>query len=163
MNLEALSQLVWELRYLSMAAQAAHWRVFGPSSYSDHLLYERVYEKLNGLLDPLAERLTAYSQMDDRKYVCPLEQAKYVHMRMTDVSPKLQSALEDPNLTAAFFYESLLSLTRRMRSFSSEVAHGEEMTYGLEDLLASTASELETLVYFLERRAQVLINPSPGM
>jgi DNA-binding ferritin-like protein len=161
-RLEALSQLVWELRYLSMAAQVAHWRVFGPTSYSDHLLYGRVYEKLNDMLDPLAEKLTALSQMEDRKYVCPLEQAKYVHLRMTDSMPRLQEALEDPNLTAAFFYNELLSLTRRMRSFASEIAHGEEMTFGLEDFLGDMSGDLETLVYFLERRAQVILSPSSG-
>jgi len=33
------------------------------------------------------------------------------------------------------------------------------MSLGLEDILAGTASELETLVYFLERRAQVIVSP----
>jgi len=73
--------------------------------------------------------------------------------------PKLESALLDPSLTAAFFYEELYALTRHMRSFASDVAHGEEMSLGLEDILAGTASELETLVYFLERRAQVIVSP----
>lgn len=163
-NLEALSQLVWELRFLSMAAQTAHWRVFGPTSYSDHLLYGKVYEKLDELLDPLAERLTGFSQMEDSKYVSPLEQAKYVHIRMVEVMPRLQEALEDPNLTAAFFYEEFLALTRRMRSLSSDIGHQNGMTFGLEDLLATTADDLETLLFFLERRAQVLLKPSaPGM
>lgn len=161
-NLEALSQLVWELRFLSVASQTAHWRVFGPTSYSDHLLYGRVYEKLDELLDPLAERLTAFAQMEDRKYVCPLEQARYVHVRMTEVGPRLEEALEDPNLTAAFFYNEMHSLTRRMRTFASDVAHGNDMTFGLEDMLASTANDLETLVYFLERRAQILLKPAGG-
>lgn len=158
-DLQQFSHLVWEFRYLSMAAQTAHWRVFGPTSYSDHQLYGRVYEKLNELLDPLAEQLTRLSEMDDTVHVDPVTQAKHVYLRMMDTGPRLKSALQDPNQTAAFFYEELLKLTRHMRQIASDIAHSGELSLGLEDLLASTAGELETLVYFLERRAQLLLKP----
>lgn len=157
-SLEMLSQLVWELRFLSMAAQTAHWRVFGPTSWSDHELYKLIYEKLDELLDPLAERLTAFAGMRDQKYVCPLAQARYVHVRTQELFPVLRSALEDPDTTSAFFYEQFLSLTRSFRSFAVDLAHGGEITFGLEDLLASTAGEMEQLLFFLERRSQVLVS-----
>ena len=158
-NLEAFSHLVWELRFLSMASQAAHWRAFGPSAWGDHALYKLLYEKMDELLDPMAERLTAFAQMKDRVYVCPLAQARYVHSRMQQVFPVLSQALEDPDRTAAFFYEELLHLTRSFRSVAVDIAAGDELTYGTEDLLAGTASELEQLLFFLERRSQVL---APG-
>jgi len=158
-NLQKLSNLVWELRFLSMASQAAHWRVFGPTSYSDHQLFGRIYEKLDDLLDPLAERLTAFSEFEDTRYVNPLEQARYVYRRMTKVAPELERSLLDANLAATFFYENLLSLTRKLRGLSSAIKAEGYLTYGLDDLLASTASELETLVYFLERRSQQMAGP----
>ena len=158
-DLQLLSHFVWELRFLSMASQTAHWRVFGPTSYSDHLLYGRVYEKLDELLDPLAERLTAMSEMDDVRHVSPMAQAEHVYLRFRDIAPRLEEALGDPNLTAAFFYQELLSLSRRMRSFLSDLARGGEVSLGLDDLLASTADEIEVLVFFLERRAQILVKP----
>lgn len=159
-DLQLLSNFVWELRFYSMAAQAAHWRVFGPSSYSDHLLYGVVYEKLDELLDPIAERLTAMSQLDDMKFVSPVAQAEYVATRMRDVAPRLEESLLDPSLTAAFFYEELFSLSNKMRAFASDLAHCGQISLGLEDLLAAAAGELETLVFFLERRAQIL---KPGV
>ncbi len=159
-NLQVLANVVWELRFLSMAAQTAHWRVFGPTSYSDHLLFGRIYEKLDELLDPMAERLTAFSEFDDERYVDPVQQAKYVFVRMRKLGPELKAALLDANQAATFFYEHLLRLTRKLRSLSSKMRTEGFLTYGLDDLLASTANELETLVYFLERRSQQMEGPS---
>lgn len=158
-DLQLLANFVWELRFLSMASQTAHWRVFGPTSYSDHQLYGRVYEKLDELLDPLAEQLTALSQMDDERFVSPTAQAQYIYMRFSDIAPRLEHALTDPNLTAAFFYQELLGITRKMRTLAQDLGRGGEISFGLEDLLAATAGELETLVFFLERRAQILAKP----
>jgi len=153
-NLQKLSHLVWELRFLSIASQTAHWRVFGPTAYADHLLFGRIYEKLDELLDPLAERLTAFSQFEDEKYVCPLTQARYVYKRMKKLYPALKESLLNADLAASFFYEHLLALTQKMRALSSSMREDGFLTFGLEDLLASTSDDLETLVYFLERRSQ---------
>jgi DNA-binding ferritin-like protein len=158
-NLQVLANLVWELRFLSMAAQTAHWRVFGPTSYSDHLLFGRIYEKLDSLLDPMAERLTAFSEFNDERYVDPVAQARYVFKRMKKLAPEMKEAFLDANLAATFFYEQLLRLTRKMRSLSSTLRTEGFLTYGLDDLLASTANEIETLVYFLERRSQQMAGP----
>lgn len=154
-RLQGLSHVVWELRFLSMTAQTAHWRVFGPTAYTDHLLFGRIYEKLDELLDPLAERLTALSKFDDEKYVCPLSQARYVYKRTKKLFPRLQKALLSADLASLFFYEQLLSLTQRLRGLSSDLKVEGFLTFGLEDLLASTADDLETLVFFLERRSQL--------
>lgn len=161
-NLQILANLVWELRFLSMAAQTAHWRVFGPTSYSDHLLFGRVYEKLDALLDPMAERLTAFSEFSDESFVDPVQQAGYVYSRMMELGPDLQQSLLDANLAASFFYEHLLSLTRQLRSLSVAMRTEGYLTYGLDDMLATTANELETLVYFLERRSQQMSSPEPA-
>lgn len=159
-NLQKLANLVWELRFLSLASQTAHWRVFGPTSYSDHLLFGRVYEKLDELIDPMAERLTAFAEFEDERYVDPVQQARYVFKRMQKLAPELKEAFLDANLAATFFYEHLLRLTRKMRGLSSEMRTEGFLTYGLDDLLASSANELETLVYFLERRSQQMSGPS---
>lgn len=107
-------------------------------------------------MDPVAERLTALSQFDDAKYVCPLAQAQYVLRRTQEVMPVLSEALLDPDMTATFFYEQLLSLTYAMKDISSALKADALLSYGLDDLLASTANELEVLVFFLERRSQSL-------
>ena len=156
MNLQKLAHFIWELRFLSMAAQTAHWRAFGPTSYSDHQLFGLVYEKLDELLDPMAERLTAFSQFDDVKFVNPLYQARYVYKRMKKVGPELEEALQSPDLSMTFFYRQLLALSRGMRDLSEDIKTEGYLTYGLDDALASAANEIEVLVYFLERRSQQL-------
>ena len=160
-DLQVLASLVWELRFLSMTAQIAHWRVFGPSSYSDHLLLGRIYEKLNDLLDPLAEQLTAISTFSDDTYVCPLQQAKHVERRTQELFPDLEESLQAPDTMAAFMYEHLLSLSRSMRALAEAMRHGGYLSFGLEDLLASTAAEIDKLVFFLERRTMLLSPKAP--
>lgn len=154
-NFQLLANLVWELRFLSMSAQVAHWRVFGPTSYSDHQLYDRVYNKLNELLDPLAEKLTAFSEFRDEQFVNPAAQARYVYERTMLLLPELERALLDANLLSGFFYTQLRDLSTNMRELSSAMRMDAYLTFGLENMLADTADELETLVYFLERRSQV--------
>jgi hypothetical protein len=111
----------------------------------------------------MAERLTAFSEFSDEVFVDPVQQAAYVYSRMMELGPSLQEALLDANLAAAFFYEHLLSLTRKLRSLSVAMRTDGYLTYGLDDMLASTANELETLVYFLERRSQMAPPiPSPA-
>lgn len=44
------------LTYLSMVSQEAHWVAAGDEYYGDHLLFERVYDSVKGLIDPLAEK-----------------------------------------------------------------------------------------------------------
>jgi len=155
-NLQLLSHLVWELRFLSMTSQIAHWRVFGPTSYSDHLLFGRIYEKLNDLLDPIAEHLTSVAQFEDERYVCPLQQARYVQQRTQELFPDLEESLRAPDTMAAFIYEHLLVLAQGMRALSSEMRTSGYLTFGLEDLLAGTSSEIEQLIFFLERRTMLL-------
>jgi DNA-binding ferritin-like protein len=161
-NLMRLSHLVWELRFFSMASQVAHWRVFGPTAYSDHELYKRVYEKLNDLLDELAERLTAFSEFNDRENVSLVEQAMYVYERTMQLGPPLESALEDANATATWFYTELRSLSRKFRALADVMRTEGYLTMGLEDLLASTANDIEILVYFFERRSQLSLGPRQG-
>tara|TARA_R100000656_G_scaffold104176_1_gene76147 strand:+ start:172694 stop:173173 length:480 start_codon:yes stop_codon:yes gene_type:complete len=155
MNLEILANLVWELRFLSMVSQTAHWRVFGPSAPGDHGLYKVVYEKLDELLDPLAEVLTAHLEFNDR-VVCPLAQATYVRERMDSIMPHLEGTLQNPDALAVLVFEEVKSLVHHFREIAAEIGGSTGLTFGLEDRLASTASELESLMYFLERRAQLL-------
>lgn len=43
----------------TIVSHMAHWNVRGSNFYESHLLFDRVYESLNGLMDGLIERLRA--------------------------------------------------------------------------------------------------------
>ena len=50
--------LLGQTHALGWAAWTYHWNVSGPTQYSDHLLYMRIYESLHGMIDGLAEKIT---------------------------------------------------------------------------------------------------------
>lgn len=59
-ELEVLSRKT--VKYLNDAqivSQMAHWTVMGANFYEFHLMTDRVYESLSGLMDPLVEQLRA--------------------------------------------------------------------------------------------------------
>jgi DNA-binding ferritin-like protein len=53
------SRLVKHLNNAIMMARVAHWTVRGTDFYQYHLLFERVYNDLGELMDPMVEQLRA--------------------------------------------------------------------------------------------------------
>ena len=53
-------RLLQQLQGVKVAAQLLHWNSRGPSGYSDHLLFERVYGKMDDQIDTLAEKYVSY-------------------------------------------------------------------------------------------------------
>ena len=59
-ELEVLSRkTVKYLQDATIVSQMAHWTVMGANFYEFHLMTDRVYESLSGLMDPLVEQLRA--------------------------------------------------------------------------------------------------------
>jgi len=53
------SRLVKHLNNSIVTARVSHWSVRGPGFYEAHLLFERIYNELGELLDPMIEQLRA--------------------------------------------------------------------------------------------------------
>lgn len=53
----SLAQILADEFVLSVKTRKAHWCVTGPDFHSKHLFFESQYNKLDGLIDQLAERI----------------------------------------------------------------------------------------------------------
>jgi hypothetical protein len=56
------------IKYLhdaTIVAKLSHWNCRGPNFYEGHLLFDRVYEDLNELMDPLIEQVRAFGFSPD--------------------------------------------------------------------------------------------------
>lgn len=53
------NKIVKYLNDATIVAQMAHWNVRGSNFYEAHLMFDRVYGDLSGLMDPLIEQLRA--------------------------------------------------------------------------------------------------------
>ncbi len=54
-----LTRLIVALRVAAVSAQTSHWTCSGENYYSDHLLFQRIYEADDGDIDAIAERSVA--------------------------------------------------------------------------------------------------------
>lgn len=57
MSEQNLNSLVANLVSFRLEAKNAHWNSKGPSFYQFHLLFDRIYDELDDLIDRLAEKM----------------------------------------------------------------------------------------------------------
>lgn len=90
-----MQDLVYILQALNVFYRSAHWRSKGPTFYQDHLLFARLYEKLDDEIDDLVELLIGLD--GDDSFVAPQlfnqKIQKYIPIGKSDSEDNLRSAL----------------------------------------------------------------------
>ena len=143
-----LAVLVAALRAEAMVHQAHHWGTNGPSYFSDHQLFDRLYGEVFGLVDGLAERAVGSGHP---VFVQPLMQVHHISGFMKSFyrdAPVTPSPEEMPlfSLRAVLRFLVLLNL-----AYASLEARGS-LSHGIDNLLQDLADRHEGLVYLLKQR-----------
>lgn len=136
-----LVKILGFLKALQFHHQAAHWKVTGESFYSDHLLFERLYENLNDDIDTLAEKIISFF---GEQAIDPLVLIKLSHYFVH------KAYQEEPECIIS---RSLLmeeNLQEILEDFYS--ATEEALSMGLDDFIMSLAGEHEEHIYLLRQR-----------
>lgn len=134
---QALSHAVAQLRAARLLYQTLHWTSGGPNYYGDHLLFMRLYEDLGSPVDDLGERTVGY-------FGEPLVNA-------TGQAEKMLGAIRrspDPILMAQSAQQAI------QQAYDTAQAEMGRVPLGLDDLLMSIASTLDTHLYLLGQRAK---------
>ena len=142
-----LSVLMAHLRYLNILHHTHHW-VAG--SYSDHLLFEQLYESVRTEIDLLAERAIGLSDIETVDITRQLRTLQAI-VKEDDV----ESMISDQNNRLIF--KSLEAENRFLEIIDfikEDLQTNGLMTNGLEDLLGTIASQHEQHVYLLQNRAK---------
>ena len=137
------------LRALSFLHQTHHWQSAGPDFYSDHLLFERLYNTVNTQIDKVAEKSIG------------LGNSGLVHYKHSlDNMPKFLFAIDDANILSDSLSQKMVK--KSLVAEKSFLAAGEkimdilkekgQLTRGLEQLLGTILDEHEGLVYLLKQR-----------
>lgn len=137
---QVMSIYVANLRALASVHQYNHWSVNNKNFYGNHLLLERLYDKVNKLVDEAAEKcIGLFGGLDNINY-CLI--AKKYDVKPGESSEKyIKSSLmaeEDFQKLAKEIYEHLRD-------------HTDALTLGLDDMIMSHASDLEVHVYLLKQ------------
>lgn len=146
-----LTAILSFLRAVALTHQTHHWQTRGPQSYSDHLLFERIYNGANEDIDPIAERAVGAGE---RLLVRPMLQADQLERIMGVVytfaamDPSSQDyVLLSCNAETAFLcFTDLAVESMRNRGLLSR---------GIDNLIAGIQDRHESHIYLLRQRLGV--------
>ena len=140
-----LVALMGALRGLSILHQTHHWQSFGEKFYSDHLLFQKLYEAANDQVDDVAEKVVGLS-----------DKAELAGFSKHVISTTEFLSLIKNHATSDDFAKRSLDAEKIMVSMIETIMNRLEqrslLTRGLDNLLGGLADEHEKFVYLLERR-----------
>lgn len=143
-----LAVLLAALRAEAVIHQAHHWATQGSTYYGDHLLFDRVYSEVFGMIDGLAERAVGSGMTI---LVHPLLQVHHISgftksfYRDASTQPA-PDAMPMLSLRAVLRFLVLLNLTYAAMERKGALSHGTD------NLLQGIADDHEKLVYLLKQR-----------
>jgi len=135
--------LIAKARTLAMYYHTAHWQVHGSLYYSDHLLFERLYNSSNEDIDKLAERAIGITgdisvvNLNNILHIVCSEAIKLPY----ECHENIQYAQ-----AALLLEKEFISLLNECESCAESV--------GTKDLLAGISDKHEEHVYLLSQRVR---------
>lgn len=138
-----MSDMLAFFRAVYEAEHSFHWRTRGPTFYSDHLLFSRLYEATHDDLDAIAEKLIGVTGQNDA--VAPLLQSQ-----KTAEAMQIFALSDDPKM----FATEALRIEKKLIELVSAAMDvcASEMTDGLENFLQGLADKHESHVYLLQQQ-----------
>jgi len=147
---KGLSQLLAFLRALYMVHQTAHWQTRGGHYYSDHILFQRIYEESLDGIDSVAERVIGLT--NDPSYVSARDQAALVHRLVGSAYRGVTSPAPDVETLVKISLAGEVSVLNAIDRVKQMMQHAGTLSEGLDDLLQGLASKHEEFVYLLQQR-----------
>lgn len=149
-DLGVLGILVSWLKATAKVHQHHHWTSKGTTFYSNHLLFERLYNETFAQIDSLAER---YVGMEGETALHPLTQLAIQNDILLDL-------YQDPDAQLQPFELSLDIEQQTLQAIADCRANLEQrdlLSNGVDNLLQGIADGHESLVYLLKQS----VKPSP--
>ena len=138
--IEMLQWLLACMRSQYWSYQQSHWQVKGRSFYGDHLLFQRLYESVQGQTDALAEKMVGMYGPDAVDGLDLGAKFEVFIRRWGQVD-----CLHRRGLTSEEDFQKLVKWTyEKLKSLG-------ELSLGMDDFLMATASEHETNQYLLRQ------------
>lgn len=140
---DAIEELHARLQAAYQWNQTAHWQSVGPTSYSDHLLFQRLYEALPAEIDGLAEKMVVMFGEGSVNAIQRMQRTEQ-YMTRTEITPQA-----DPIRMALFFEENIHNQIKDLLRNWDDTIH---MSAGLRNFLEGVYDAHETAVYLLAQR-----------
>tara|TARA_Y100000034_G_C6900077_1_gene415959 strand:+ start:1575 stop:2261 length:687 start_codon:yes stop_codon:yes gene_type:complete len=143
----ALTDLLANLRAIHWHAWNTHWKAQGGDSYSDHLLFQRIYAgdgggpSIDDQIDGLGERIIALFGNKSVDGVEISRKAADIHQRIQDMG----------RVAGALALEK--EARRRVAAAADQMAKGPaELRISLDNFVRELADARSTVIYLLQQR-----------
>lgn len=142
--------LVW-LRAASFVHQTHHWQTRGVAYYADHLLFDRLYNESQGMIDSIAER--AVGSQPDMGHMCvrPLLQSSQM-MRVVWFFYPTDDTFTTPETYPAISLGMEQHLLQVLNILRGRMDTDNRLSTGTDNLLQGVADTHEGFVYLLQQR-----------
>ena len=146
--MEEIHQFIGSVKALEDWFHAAHHVTKGMAFIADHdILYDKIYNFFGDYFDAIVEKLMALTESE--KIACPAVISRYVGEVLNQTpTPSDKTSIEIAEISLSLIIAHLREVERAYEDFEKF----EIMTKGMDDLLASNYNEMETFVYFLQRK-----------
>ena len=146
--MEVLHRFIGSVKGLEVWFHSAHHLTKGMSFIADHdILYDKIYTFFGDYFDAIVEKLMAITGSEE--IACPKKIAMYSGHVVSQIP---STANKDAREIAEIAFSIIIEHLKEIEIAYDEFESYEVMTKGMDDLLASNYSELETFVYFLQRK-----------
>jgi DNA-binding ferritin-like protein len=145
-----LSVLVKALQGASLIHHSNHWQSSGPTYYGDHLLFDRIYNDTDDLIDPLAEKAVGTGST---KTVNPVLHSQQAAEFVTALHPGTDN-LSDTDMALVSYNTALAIIFLIDWALKSLESRGQ-LTNGIDNMLQGIADKHEEFVYLLQQRLTV--------
>ncbi len=136
------------LRAESTIHQSHHWQTRGSTFYGDHLLYERLYNDVQGLIDPLAERTVGSGS---HLLVNPVNTITHTAVLVQTLYGGVPGNPSPDDLAIVSLRMVLRFLAFQKMVYLILEKRGQ-LTHGTDNLLQGIADKHEEHVYLLKQR-----------
>lgn len=137
-----LQALLALLHAAQISHHTGHWQATGPTAYTDHLLFERLYAGLTGQIDGLAEKMVGLHG-SDVIVPCEIGTASAKWLSMWGAAPDV--------VARAIAVEQAVQYT--IKACYDACKDSGAMTLGLDDFLMGLANDHDTAAFLLRQRA----------
>jgi hypothetical protein len=148
-SMAELAALLTYLRALSFIHQTHHWQTQGTAFYADHLLFERLYNETQPLIDSLGERAVGAGTP---VLVNPVIQSTHQLLIVKDLynAAPMQAA---PEQCVLISLKGVLRFLVLLRIGYELLEKKGMLSHGIDNLLQGIADVNESFVYLLKQRA----------
>ena len=130
------------LRGLYIIHQHAHLISQGKKAYSDHLLFQRLYEETEQHIDQAFEKIIGSFGKDCADLSCHIEKTyKFINY--------IERKNEDIALRSLIAEELFLSFSKKIYK---NLEKANVLSFGIDDMIMSISSDHEDFVYLLKQR-----------